>query len=69
VSGEEQIVESVGVSRRSFVKKLLAIGFAAPVISTFAIEGVAAACAPQGSDQYYRRHQYPGNLFYSNFTI
>lgn len=38
---QEGVVGSVGFSRRSFVKKLLAVGFAVPVISSFALDASA----------------------------
>jgi hypothetical protein len=37
----DDVVESVGFSRRSFVKKLVAVGFAVPVVSTFALDASA----------------------------
>jgi hypothetical protein len=47
---QDEVVESVGFSRRSFVKKLLAVGFAVPVVSSFALDASADAGVPHGHD-------------------
>ena len=59
---QEEVVESAGFSRRSFVKKLLAAGFAIPVVSSFALD--ASADASVG------RHHDPGchDFFSANQT-
>lgn len=41
MSDEE--LEEFGLSRRNFFKKMIALGFAVPVVSSFALDGVAAA--------------------------
>ena len=38
---QEDVVQPVPVSRRAFVKKLVAAGFAIPVISSFALDVAA----------------------------
>lgn len=48
-------------SRRDFFKKMVALGFAIPVISSFSLEGVAAA-----DDDFNFRHNNGGNLGYGN---
>lgn len=51
-------------SRRDFFKKMVALGFAIPVISSFSLEGVAAA----DEDWDHHRHgdhRYP-NMRYGN---
>ena len=42
---EEPIIDAVGESRRSFVKKLVVGGFAVPVITTFSTSGITSAYA------------------------
>ena len=42
---EEPILDAVGESRRSFVKKLVVGGFAVPVITTFTTSGITSAYA------------------------
>ncbi|HXR55084.1 MAG TPA: hypothetical protein VN793_08545 [Acidimicrobiales bacterium] len=55
------VVESVGFSRRSFVKKLLAVGFAVPVVSSFALDASADGDVPHG-------HQDESDFFLANMT-
>src|SRR5258706_8843431 len=42
---DEPIIDAVGESRRSFVKKLVVGGFAVPVITTFTTSGITSAYA------------------------
>jgi len=39
----DEDLEAFGATRRDFFKKMLALGFAVPVISSFALDGVASA--------------------------
>lgn len=34
---------ALGITRRSFFKKMVAVGFAVPIISSFTLDGVASA--------------------------
>jgi len=47
---ERDLLEPLGSSRRAFVKKMIAAGFAAPMIGTFGFAELAsAACPPHQS--------------------
>ena len=59
----DKIVEAVEFSRRSFVKKLLATGFALPVISSFALNVGTADGIPKGHDTENE------NIFFGNQTF
>jgi hypothetical protein len=59
VGDQEHVADAVAHSRRSFVKKLLAAGFAIPVVSSFALDSVAAAGPTQGKNC---EDQFAGNL-------
>jgi hypothetical protein len=50
VGDPDKVVEAVEFSRRSFVKKLVATGFAIPVISSFALNVGSAHAVPKGHD-------------------
>jgi len=39
---------ALGISRRNFFKKMVAIGFAVPILTSFALDGVAAANDDRG---------------------
>jgi hypothetical protein len=43
MSDEERFTRSIDESRRSFIKKLVGVAFAAPVIASFALDNLAAA--------------------------
>jgi hypothetical protein len=43
MSEQDEVLNGVELSRRSFMKKLIAVGFAVPVISSFALDGIAGA--------------------------
>jgi hypothetical protein len=59
----DKVVDAVEFSRRSFVKKLVATGFALPVISSFALNaGAAHASVPKG-------HDTDENIFLGNMTF
>jgi hypothetical protein len=45
---QDKLDAAVEVSRRSFVKKLVAAGFAVPVVSSFALDAAASADVPHG---------------------
>ena len=48
----DKILEKIDASRRSFVKRLLGTGFAAPIIASFSIEALTStAQAIQASNQ------------------
>lgn len=54
---------NLGVSRRDFIRKMLAIGFAVPVVSSFTLDDVASAHdKPFGnqmlSNQHHREHHH-----------
>jgi len=47
---EQDPLEPLGSSRRAFVKKMIAAGFAAPLVGSFGFAELAsAACAPHQS--------------------
>jgi hypothetical protein len=50
---ERDPLDEVGPSRRSFIKKMAAVAFVAPVVSSFGMSTLASA----GNDK--PRHQYP----------
>ncbi len=43
----DKILESVDSHRRSFLKRILGVGFAAPVIATFSIEALTSTAQAQ----------------------
>jgi hypothetical protein len=45
-------------SRRDFFKKMLALGFAVPVISSFALDGVAAATPSKFGNQTFGNQRF-----------
>jgi hypothetical protein len=49
MSEQDEVLNGVELSRRSFMKKLIAVGFAVPVISSFALDGIAGASNEIGS--------------------
>jgi hypothetical protein len=49
MSEQDEVLNAVELSRRSFMKKLIAVGFAVPVISSFALDGIAGASNEIGS--------------------
>jgi hypothetical protein len=61
--GEEErdsLLEPLGSSRRAFVKKMVAAGFAAPMIGTFGFAELAsAACGPPHHSFPNQTHQPP----------
>ena len=70
---QEHVTESVPLSRRLFVKQLLAIGFAAPVVASFALDAGAADVGQYRFQHHDWRRQdcYAGNIttiFASNVT-
>jgi len=42
---------ALGITRRSFIKKMIAAGFAVPIVSSFTLDGVASA-----ENEHYFRH-------------
>jgi hypothetical protein len=66
VGDQEHVADAVGHSRRSFVKKLLAAGFAIPVVSSFALDGVAQAVPTKGGncqDQFLGNQTHSLNIY------
>jgi hypothetical protein len=61
--GEEErdnLLEPLGSSRRAFVKKMIAAGFAAPMVGTFGFAELAsAACPPHHSFPNMSHHPPP----------
>ncbi len=51
MSEHDEVLNSVELSRRSFMKKLIAVGFAVPVISSFALDGIAGASYNPGQGE------------------
>ena len=51
MSEHDEVLNGVELSRRSFMKKLIAVGFAVPVISSFALDGIAGASYNPGQGQ------------------
>lgn len=41
---------ALGITRRNFFKKMIAVGFAVPIVSSFTLDGVAAA----GEEHHFR---------------
>jgi hypothetical protein len=58
MSDEE--LEAFGLSRRTFFKKMIALGFAVPIVSSFALDGVAGA-ADGGVSPAHRHHHHHAN--------
>jgi hypothetical protein len=64
----DKVVEAVAFSRRSFVKKLVATGFAIPVISSFALDiGSAHGTVPHGHDNAGNNGL--NDIFIGNMTL
>jgi hypothetical protein len=62
-------LEELGLPRRTFLKRLAAAGFVAPVVASFGLDGVAQAhqyCANQTSQQIYYQNQ--TQQYYQNQT-
>jgi hypothetical protein len=58
MSDEE--LEAFGLSRRTFFKKMIALGFAVPIVSSFALDGVAGA-ADGAVTPLHHHHHHHGN--------
>jgi hypothetical protein len=57
---ERDLLEPLGSSRRGFVKKMIAAGFAAPMIGSFGFAELAsAACPPHHSFPNQTQHVPP----------
>jgi hypothetical protein len=53
MSEQEEALAGVELSRRSFMKKLIGVGFAIPVISSFALDGIAGASNKIGAFPHF----------------
>jgi len=59
----EKVADAVAFSRRNFVKKLVAAGFAIPVVSSFALNASSAGSTPKPAGFT------ESNLFCANQTV
>ena len=51
---EEEAAVSKELSRRAFLKKMAAVGFAVPVVTSFALDGIASASGEK--ENFYHHH-------------
>jgi hypothetical protein len=68
VEEKDGILKSVDAHRRSFLKQVLASGFAAPIIATFAIEALSTPAQAftnpnSGNQAYLDEHLYKSFFF------
>ncbi len=47
---DEEAAVSKELSRRAFLKKMAAVGFAVPVVTSFALDGIASASGDKGNE-------------------
>jgi hypothetical protein len=59
---DEDGTGSAEVSRRAFLKKMAMVGFAVPIVTSFALDGVASA------EVIYKKHSH-GNQTFPNQTF
>ena len=52
---------SLGITRRNFIKKMVAIGFAVPIVSSFTLDGVAEATQHRLHHGNQTQDHYPPN--------
>jgi hypothetical protein len=67
---EEEAARSADLSRRAFLKRMAVVGFAVPIVTSFALDGVASA-HEHGHDhgnQGYGNQGY-GNQGYGNQSL
>ena len=67
---DEEATGSADLSRRAFLKRMAVVGFAVPIVTSFALDGVASA------DEHRHRHgnqgygnQGYGNQYYPNQSL
>jgi hypothetical protein len=54
---DDDATGSTELSRRAFLKKMAAVGFAVPIVTSFALDGVAAATP----DKIDHDHRFPNS--------
>jgi len=64
---DEDAASSSELSRRAFLKKMAAVGFAVPIVTSFALDGVASA-TDHDHDHRHPNQTYP-NQTYPNQAI